>query len=76
MKRAIITEVRPIDDRDSERTREFMADGGCTWLAIDSRGYQFGSTSEREARALAEQYHKPTHTSRERGRVSHPDRSA
>lgn len=69
MKRAHVTEVRPTRPEEGE----FFA--SCTWLAIDSRGYRFGGTSEVEARELLEQYHNPTHARRERGRVSHPERT-
>jgi hypothetical protein len=49
-KRTTITEVRPTRPDDGE----FFA--AMTWLAIDSTGRRFGSTSEREARSMAEKY--------------------
>jgi hypothetical protein len=69
MKRTTITEVRPTRESDGE----FFA--SCTWIATDSTGRRFGSDSEVAARELADEYNAPRHTSRERGRVSHPDRS-
>jgi len=53
VKRAHITEVRPTRPEDGE----FFAT--TTWLAFDSAGRRFGSTSEAEARDLAEAYNAP-----------------
>lgn len=66
MKRATVTEVRPTRPQDGA----FLCE--CAWVAVDSRGYSFAADTEREARELAEEYHHPRHTSRERGRVAHP----
>ena len=70
MKRAHITEVRPTRPEDGV----FLA--SCAWVAADSTGRRFGGDGEVEARELAEQYNHPTHTRHERGRVSHPARTA
>jgi hypothetical protein len=63
---ATVVEVRTTRAEDGE----FLAP--CAWLATDSTGRRFGGDSEVEARELAAQYNNPTHTKRERGRVSHP----
>lgn len=47
---AHVTDVRPTVPADGE----FFAP--CTWLAIDSAGRRFGSTSADDARAMAERY--------------------
>lgn len=50
---ATVASVRPTVPADGE----FFAP--CTWLATDSAGRRFGSTSESDARAMAEHYNAP-----------------
>jgi hypothetical protein len=71
MRRAHVIEVRPAKPEDGA----FLADH-CAWVATDSAGRRFGADTEIEARQWAEDYNNPSHTSRERGRVSHPTRGS
>jgi hypothetical protein len=59
MKRPHLTEVRPLDERDSEHLREFAAAGGCAWVAVDSAGRRHLGTSDHEAREQFERYYAP-----------------
>ena len=47
---ASVVDVRPTVPADGE----FFAP--CTWLALDSAGRRFGSTSADDARAMADKY--------------------
>jgi Ser/Thr protein kinase RdoA (MazF antagonist) len=57
MKRPHLTEVRPLDERDSEHLREFAAAGACTWVAVDSANRKHLGTSEHEAREQFARYY-------------------
>ena len=52
MKRPTITDVRPTRPEDGE----FFTARGCTWIAVNSLGYRFGSDSAAAARQMAEDY--------------------